>query len=89
MRGCVQICVRKRGGKARGKEERGKRGKRVLLSKQHLLCIANVNYEGTGTVTHSVKNKILIEVHSEGLAPSFVIVGIPFRSTPSISAPTF
>lgn len=64
MRGCVQICVRKRGREARGKEERGKRGKRVLLSKQHLPCIINVNYEGTWTVTHSVKSKVLTEVHS-------------------------
>lgn len=66
----------------------GRRREFYFLS-YYLSCIVNDNFEGAWTVTHSVKNRELTRVDYEGLASSFVIVGISFRSTPCISASTF
>lgn len=71
------------------RRRREKEERELYFLSNYLPRIVNVNYEGARTVTHYVTNRELTEVHSKGLAPSFVSVGITFRSTPCVSAPTF
>ena len=89
---CRDMCryVWEKGeGKAWERRRREKEESEFYFLSNCLPRIVNVNYERARTVTHFVMSRELTEVHSKGLFSSFVSVGITFRSTPCISAPTF
>lgn len=94
----LECVVKKKGGQSqrgRGKKTRERRAperrgeERLPFYKMLFIMHCYVNFEGTWPMTLTVKGSKLIVVDFQRWTLSLVIVGISFRSTSCISAPTF